>query len=129
MDKKIRVRIYKYLDDSYSLVLERTGQDACDGLTNLRLEDIRQLAQDITTEWAKLHRETQGYEQGEVSKRGKRGKWYSVITSDLKYRKYRTVEAYDEEDARQKFLILHPHEEIIEINYNKLKTESCWGGA
>ena len=123
MDKKIRVRIYKYLDDSYSLVLERTGQDACDGLTNLRLEDIRQLARDITTAWAKLHRETQGYEQGEVSKRGK---WYSVITSD---HKYRTVKAYDEEDARQEFLILHPHEEIIEINYNKLKTESCWGGA
>ena len=58
--------------------------------------------------------------------RGKRRKWYSVITSD---HKYRTVKAYDEEDARQEFLILHPHEEIIEINYNKLKTESCWGGA
>jgi len=126
MDKKIKVRIYKYLDDSYSLVLERMGQDACDGLTNLQLEDIRQLAQDLTTEWAKLHRETQGYEQGEVSKRGKRRKWYSVITSD---HKYRTVKAYDEEDARQRFLILHPHEEIIEINCNKLKTESCWGGA
>jgi len=67
MDKKIRVSIYNYLD-SYSLVPERTGQDACDGLTNLQLEDIRQLAQDLTTGRAKLHRETQGYEQGEVSK-------------------------------------------------------------
>ena len=125
MEKKIKVNVYQYLD-RYSLVLERTGCDGYDGLTNLRLEDIHQLAQDLTTEWAKLHRETQGYEQGEVSKRGKRRKWYSVITSD---HKYRTVKAYDEEDARQRFLILHPHEEIIEINYNKLKTESCWGGA
>jgi len=57
MDKKIKVRIYKYLDDRYSLVLERTGQDVCERLTNLQLEDIRQLARDLTTAWAKISAE------------------------------------------------------------------------
>ena len=64
MEKKIKVNVYQYLD-RYSLVLERTGQDVCDGLTNLQLEDIRQLAQDLTTGRAKLHRGTQKYEHSE----------------------------------------------------------------
>ena len=56
MEKKIRVNVYQYLD-RYSLVLERTGCNAYEGLTDIQLEDIRQLGLDILDTWAKIRAE------------------------------------------------------------------------